>query len=119
MEESKEDYLRSIYELTEKGEGGAKTSELAEYMDVSDASTTEALKKLEEENMVCRAPYKGFTLSPMGKEKAKELQTKYDTLKDFFSSTLNVEKSEEQANAVEHYITKEAAEKIKDLNKNI
>lgn len=115
MEESKEDYLRSIYELTAEGEGGAKTSELADYMDVSDASATEALKKLEDENLVCRAPYKGFALSPMGKEEAKELQEKYDILEEFFSKELEVENAEEQANAVEHRITEETAKEIKKI----
>lgn len=115
MEDSKEDYLRSIYEITSEGEGGAKTSELADHLDVSDASATEALKKLEDEDLVCRAPYKGFALSPMGKSEAEKLQKKYDILKEFFSKTLGVENAEEQANAVEHNITEETAEKIAGL----
>ena len=115
MDDSKEDYIRSIYELTSEGDGGAKTSELAEHMNVSDASATEALKKLEEEDLVCRAPYKGFTLSPVGKSEAEKLQKKYDILQDFFSNTLEVENAEQQANAVEHHITEEAADKISEL----
>ncbi|MFB6144300.1 MAG: metal-dependent transcriptional regulator [Candidatus Nanohaloarchaea archaeon] len=117
MEKSREDYLRSIYELTQEGEGGAKTSELADYMDVSDASATEALKKLEDDDLVCRAPYKGFTLSPMGRSEAEELEKKYQVLKQFFAEVLEVRDPEEQANAVEHHITEEAAEKIEELTR--
>lgn len=115
MKDSKEDYLRSIYEITKKGDGAAKTSELAEHMDVTDASATEALKKLEKEDLVCRAPYKGFTLSPMGRKEAEELQKKYEVLKEFFSKTLEVEDAEQQANSVEHHITEESAERISEL----
>lgn len=118
MDNSKEDYLRSIYELTSEGEGGAKTSELAKKMKVSDASATEALKKLEDEDLVCRAPYKGFTLSPMGKKEAEELQKKHSILEKFFSEKLGLENAEEQADAVEHHITEEAAERIKELNRD-
>lgn len=114
--ESRENYLRAVYELTEQGDGGATTSELASYLDVSDASVSEAIQKLEEENLVCRAPYQGFTLSPIGKEKAQEVAKKYNTLKKFFSETLEVENTEEQADAVEHHITEETAEKIENLN---
>ncbi len=115
--ESKENYLRAVYELTEKGEGdAAKTSELAEHLNVSDASASEAIQKLEEETLVCRAPYQGFTLSPIGKEKARRLAKKHEILEKFFSETLEVEDAEEQADAVEHHITEETAEKIQTLN---
>lgn len=114
--ESRENYLRAIYELTGKGEGGTTTSEVASQLDVSDASASEAIQKLEDENLVCRAPYKDFTLSPMGKAEAEEITKKYRTLKKFLSDTLKVEDAEEQADAIEHHITKEAAEKLKEIN---
>jgi len=114
--ESRENYLRAVYELTEKGDGGATTSELADYLDVSDASVSEAIQKLEDDTLVCRAPYQGFTLSPIGKEKAQRIANKHDILETFLSETLEVEDAEEQADAIEHHITEETAEKIRALN---
>ncbi|MFB6158238.1 MAG: metal-dependent transcriptional regulator [Candidatus Nanohalobium sp.] len=111
---SREDYLRAIYELGD--EEGTTTSELAEHLDVSDASASEAIQKLEEDNLVCRAPYRGFTLSPIGKAEAQKVARKHQVLREFLEKTLEVEKAEEQADAIEHSITEETAEKIKELN---
>lgn len=116
--ESSENYLRAVYELTESGDRGTTTSELADHMEVSNASVSEAVQKLEDENLLCRAPYKGFALSPMGREKAEKLHKKYEIMKDFFQDTLEVDNAEEQADAVEHSITMETAEKLEELNQN-
>lgn len=114
--ESAENYLRAIYELTENGDGGTTTSEVAEKLDVSPASVSEAISKLEDENLVCRAPYQGFTLSPMGREKGKKLSEKFQVLKDFFSKKLGLEDAEDEADRVEHTISKEAVEKLREIN---
>lgn len=113
--DSAENYLRAIYELTENGEGGTTTSDVAEKLDVSPASVSEAIGKLEDENLVCRAPYQGFTLSPMGRQKGKKLSKKYHALKQFFSKTLELDNPKEEADSVEHSISEEAVKKIKDL----
>lgn len=110
---SKENYLRTIYRLTEEGEERATTSEVSTSLEVSDASASEAIQKLEEENFVCRAAYKGFTLSPPGKEKGKRLQEKYDRLEKIFSET-GVEDPGKEADRVEHAISLEAVEKIEN-----
>jgi DtxR family Mn-dependent transcriptional regulator len=109
--ESTRNYLRAIYNLTSEGEGTASTSEVAKALDVSDASASEAIQKLEDENLVCRAPYKEFTLSPMGKEQGEKLARKHDILKEFFKD-IGVEDPEKEADAAEHAISIETAEKI-------
>ncbi|MFB6241575.1 MAG: metal-dependent transcriptional regulator [Candidatus Nanosalina sp.] len=113
---SREDYLRSIYQLTDGGEEKTTTSELSNSMEVSDASASEAVKKLEKGDLVCRAEYRGFTLSPMGKEKGRELADKHEKLEKFFSE-LGLENPEEEADRVEHSISSEAVEKLENLGK--
>ncbi len=109
-----ENYLRTIYELSEKGESSTANSEVAEALDVSDASASEAIQKLEERNLVCRAPYKGITLSPPGKKQGEKLSRKYSVLVKFFE-WLGVENPEKEAVEIEHAISSDATEKIEEL----
>jgi|GEM_PF-1457448 len=108
---SKEDYLKEIFLLTDKGDESTTTSELAEKMNVTNASASEAVQKLEEEKLVCRAAYKGFTLSPMGKEEASKLAEKNRKLTEIFEQ-LGLEDPETEADKVEHSISLEALEKL-------
>ncbi|MFB6175263.1 MAG: metal-dependent transcriptional regulator [Candidatus Nanohalobium sp.] len=106
-----ERYLRKIYQITEGGDESTTTSELAEEIQVTDASASEAVAKLEEENLVCRAPYKGFTLSPVGKEKGKKLLEKNQVLQELFQK-IGLETPEKEAEKLEDRISQEAAAKI-------
>ncbi len=108
---SREDYLSAIYRLTDAGDGKTKTSEVSEELEVSNASASETIQKLEEEDLVCRVAYKGFTLSPMGKEKGRKAEEKFEKLEKIFSKT-GVENPEQEADAVEHSISREAVEKL-------
>lgn len=110
---TKKNYLRKIYQITKEGEESTRTSELAEEMQVTNASASEAIAKLEEENLVCRAPYKGFTLSPMGKEKGEKLADKHGKLKKFFQE-IDVGKPEKEAANIEKKISQEAVDRINE-----
>jgi Mn-dependent DtxR family transcriptional regulator len=112
---AKEDYLRTIYNLTDGGEGKTTTSDLSTELDVSDASASEAVQKLEEDDLVCRAEYRGFTLSPMGKERGRKLAEKHEKLEKLFSEKLGLEDPKEEADAVEHAVSMEAVEKMEEL----
>ncbi len=111
--ESREKYLRAIHELTEGGESSTTTSEVAERLKVSGASVSEAVERLEDANLVCRAPYKGFTLSPMGKKRSREIEEKYIVLKRYFSKVLKLDKPEDEAGRVVYHLSDDAVEKIK------
>lgn len=108
---TKQNYLRKIYQITEAGDDSTTTSELAEQMQVTNASASEAVAKLEEENFVCRAPYKGFTLSPVGKKKGAKLAEKHEKLKAFFKK-IDLEEPEEEAEKIETEMSREAVRKI-------
>lgn len=110
---AKEDYLRKIYSLTDEGDSSTTTSELAEKISVTNASASEAVQKLEEDKLVCRAAYKGFTLSPMGKEEASKLAEKNKKLEKIFEES-NVSDPVDEADRVEHSISIEALEKLEE-----
>jgi DtxR family Mn-dependent transcriptional regulator len=59
--ESREMYLKSIYELTDEGELVA-VSHLAKRVGVSPVSATEMVKRLESQGMIIHTPYKGVKL---------------------------------------------------------
>jgi DtxR family Mn-dependent transcriptional regulator len=63
--ESREMYLKSIYELSSNGELVA-VSLLAKRMGVSPVSATEMIKRLEEHNLIKHVPYKGVALTRSG-----------------------------------------------------
>ena len=109
----REDYLKAIYRLTDSGESKTTTSRVAEELEISDASASETIQKLEDEDLVCRAAYKGFTLSPPGKELGKEAQEKFQKLKKTLE-TAGVEHPEEEAREMETHISDSAVKKISE-----
>lgn len=114
---TQEKYLQAIYEITEEGEESAKTSQIADKIQVSDASVTEAVQKLEEQDLVCRAPYKGFTLSPMGIKRAQKLQEKQKTVTKYLKHELDLDNAEKQAKKITSDLEQETIQKMKQKTK--
>ena len=70
-----EDYLRNIFDFhCESPEAIVKTTQLAEIMGVSPASTTEMIQRLSASDMVTHIPYKGCRLTPDGFQLAAKLR---------------------------------------------
>ena len=67
--ESREMYLKSIYELSSDGDLVA-VSTLAKRMGVSPVSATEMIKRLEEHGLIEHKPYKGVSLTKTGQKRA-------------------------------------------------
>lgn len=110
---AKQNYLRAIYKLTEAGDTGTTVSELSEELEVSNPTASETVQKLEYEKLLCRAPYKEFTLSPMGKEEAQRTREKYEALKKFFKE-IGAEEPEREADTVEHSVSLNTAKKMRE-----
>ena len=113
---SLEDYLELICNLLETTES-VKAVELARRLNVSRASVSEALTKLAEKNLIVYEGHKGITITPQGLEKAQEVISKHKVLTSFFENILGIDKvlSDETACRVEHVISKEVFDKIKDF----
>lgn len=67
--ESREMYLKSIYEISDGAEPVA-VSLLAKRMGVSPVSATEMVKRLEAGNLIIHTPYKGVVLTEIGRKRA-------------------------------------------------
>ncbi|MEI8376916.1 MAG: metal-dependent transcriptional regulator [bacterium] len=113
---SLEDYLEVILNLIcQKGE--AKASDIALKMNVKKASVTDALKALSLKGLIDYEPYKPIILTKQGKIFADNVIERHDILSVFFEKILGLEKAEAADNAcrMEHVISANALEKIKDL----
>ena len=111
--DNREDYLINILRLT-NGTGVVKTTELANYMQVSPASVTEMLKVLQKEGLVNYERYRGVSLTEEGNIKARNLRRKHHIMERFLTDVLEIDHKEahDQACAVEHSISDDAANKM-------
>jgi DtxR family Mn-dependent transcriptional regulator len=110
---NREDYLINILRLTE-GENATKTTELANYMNVSPASVTEMLKVLASEGLVEYERYHGVKLTEEGLSYARLIRKKHHVLEDFLINVLNVDSNtaHNEACRMEHVLSEESAIKI-------
>lgn len=83
-------YLETIYSLTEEG-GSAKTTEIASSWDVSPASATEMVQKLDEMGLVDYKPYHGARLSDDGLDRARSIIRKHRLLERFLKEKVGIE----------------------------
>jgi len=72
LSEAVQDYVKQIY-LLQQREGKATTSGLAAAMDVSAASATAMVKKLDGMGLVSHTPYRGVELTQAGERIALEV----------------------------------------------
>lgn len=113
---SLEDYLELICNLLETTDS-LKAVEIARKLNISRASVSEALTKLADKKLINYEGHKGITITPEGLEKAKNVILKYNTFTSFFESTLglDIKSAEENACKIEHVISDDVFERIKDF----
>ncbi len=108
--QSKQDYLKRIYELT-KGGMPASTNDLARELKVKPASVTGMLQKLAAEKpaLVEYQKHQGVTLTPAGKRAALEVIRHHRLLEAWLVQTLGYSWDEvhEEAERLEHVISED------------
>jgi len=111
---SLEDYLEAILNLTNKEEKAVRITDLAYKLGVSKASAHVAVSQLNEMGLVKKEHYGPLELTKKGCKAAEQVQKKHETLRYFFTEVLGVEEKTamRDACAVEHYLSKETAEKL-------
>jgi DtxR family Mn-dependent transcriptional regulator len=110
---SLEDYLEVIYHL-EQSNRVARAKDIADQMNVQRASVTGALKALAGRGLINYSPYSYITLTSTGREIARDIIHRHDTLKDFFVTALQLSAEDAEANAcrIEHAIHPLAVERL-------
>ena len=75
LSEFEEMYLKRLFEAhVDKPDAIVKTTQLAEMMDVSPASTSEMIQRLAGRDLVTHIPYKGCRLTPEGFQRAARIK---------------------------------------------
>ena len=85
---SLEDYIEAVYSIYIK-DNKVKAVDVARRLNVSRASVTEALQKLEQIGLINYGHYGTISVTDDGVKKAKEVIKKHETLSDFFENILN------------------------------
>ncbi len=111
-----EDYLECIYNSLQHN-GKVKAIEISKELGVSRASVTDALHRLAEKNYINYERYGSIEITQKGIDKAQEVIDKHTILTDFFEKVLLLSREEASENAcrIEHVITKNAFNRLKEF----
>jgi len=113
-----QDYLKAIYQLAERPPRAASvlvsTTALAQRLDVSAASATNMLKRLDQLGLVAHVPYHGARLTERGRAVALEVVRHHRLLETYLAQALGVPWDEvhDEAEILEHVLSEELEERI-------
>ena len=109
LSEFEEMYLKRLFEAhVDNPSAIVKTTQLAEMMNVSPASTTEMIQRLSGRNLVTHIPYKGCRLTPDGFQQAAMIKRREGLLEILLTEVIGFEGDVlEAACKIEHAIDEE------------
>lgn len=115
MTPSKEDYLRTLLELSEKEET-IHSIDIAAALGVSRASVSRMMTILKEEDFVAMERYGTISLTPKGAGIASCIRKRHDIIRRYLVEVLEVEEQTARNDAcrMEHAISEETTEKLKE-----
>ncbi len=113
LTQSLEDYLEAMYVigLTNKV---IRVKEIAKFLDVKTPSVVDAVGKLTEKGLVIHEKYGYLELTDEGYKLGRGINNKHEKVYKFLNGILGVSDSVSKKDAcnIEHYISKEAMEKM-------
>jgi DtxR family Mn-dependent transcriptional regulator len=117
---SKEDYLKAIWTLSERGaelKSEAATGDLAELLAVSPPAVSRMLKQMERQSLVAHTPYYGVRLTEKGREVALSIVRRHRLLELFLTKILGYDSHlvHDEAERLEHHISDEFERRIDAL----
>lgn len=113
--QSAEDYLERIHELIQE-KGYARVVDIASSLDVKQASVTSMVQKLDELGFLKYEKYRGLVLTDKGREVARRIQGRHETLSRFFSLFgLSAETQQQDIEGIEHHLSPATVDVLADL----
>jgi DtxR family Mn-dependent transcriptional regulator len=102
-----QDYAKAIWSLARRDDESVSTSALAERLEVSPASASAMVKRLESMGLVEREPYHGVQLTAAGERVALEVLRHHRLLELYLSEALGMswDRVHEEAEVLEHAIS--------------
>jgi DtxR family Mn-dependent transcriptional regulator len=109
-----QDYAKAIWSLAQRSSQPVSTSALAERLEVSPASASAMVKRLESIGLAMREPYHGVRLSRAGERVALEVLRHHRLLELYLAEALGMswDRVHEEAEVLEHAISRELSELI-------
>jgi DtxR family Mn-dependent transcriptional regulator len=109
-----EDYAKAIYAISAERDGLVLNGEVAERLEVTPATATSMLQKLDGLGLAEYVPYKGVRLTPAGEKVALEVIRHHRLIEAYLSEALGMpsDRVHEEAEVLEHYISEELEELI-------
>jgi len=109
-------YLFAISVLSETGEDRTTTGELRKYLDVTPASVTEMLSKLDDRGLVDYERYRGATLTDRGETLAMRVSWRFCVVTTFFDSELDTRLDERTAFDIGFVLPKNSVSHLHELS---
>jgi DtxR family transcriptional regulator, Mn-dependent transcriptional regulator len=109
-----EDYLKAIYSLERRHDDAVTTNALAERMDLSAASVSAMVKKLDGLGLVEHVPYRGVRLTEQGIRVALEVLRHHRLLELYLAETLDMpwDRVHAEAEVLEHHLSEDLEARI-------
>jgi DtxR family transcriptional regulator, Mn-dependent transcriptional regulator len=104
-----EDYAKAIYALQRGGDCAVTNNALAERLNVTAASASGMVRKLDELGLVTHVPYKGVRLTATGTRVALEVLRHHRLLELYLAETLGVpwDRVHDEAEVLEHVLSED------------
>src|SRR3954451_4424897 len=114
ISEAVQDYAKAIWSLAQRDDEAVSTSAIAERLDVSAASASAMVKRLESMGLVEREPYHGVQLTSAGERVALEVVRHHRLLELYLAEALGMswDRVHEEAEVLEHAISPQLSELI-------
>ncbi len=111
-----ENYLEAVYELS-KINMGARVSDIAERLNVTKASTNNAMATLSSKGLITNEKYGEIFLTPAGKKLAEITSRKHQIIREFFMDLLKIDHkiADTDACAIEHVISSDSIQAMQDF----
>ena len=109
-----QDYAKAIWSLAQRDDEAVSTSAIAERLEVSPASASAMVKRLESMGLVEREPYHGVKLTPAGSRVALAVLRHHRLLELYLAEALGMpwDRVHEEAEVLEHAISPALSELI-------
>jgi Mn-dependent DtxR family transcriptional regulator len=109
-----QDYAKAIWSIGQRTDAPVSTSAIAERLDVSPASASAMVKRLESLGLVSREPYHGVQLTRAGERVALAVLRHHRLLELYLAEALGMpwDRVHEEAEKLEHAISPELSELI-------
>jgi DtxR family Mn-dependent transcriptional regulator len=112
---SVEDYLKSVFHLTNQG-GFATTSDIAAMLEVAPPSVSGMMKRLSETGLIEHVPYRGVQLTPQGRRAALQMIRRHRILESYLTGKLGYDWGDVhvEAERLEHAVSERLIERMAD-----